>query len=144
MEDFTTAAVIDSEIKVCAITPCGLSTEPNAPDMPTTVNVAIKNLTRLERRMEFLGPNVANKRIEFTATNNVAPSWTDTANQSGNAPNKAGKADPRIEQIAKKIFCRKIFRVMRPSAKSSGTAEITDVDPPPEDDLVISLSVFLR
>ena len=73
-EDSATAAVTASEMIVCNITPCGLNTVPNAPKMPTNVKVTIKNLTCLERRMEFRGPNVASKRVEFMATNNVAPS----------------------------------------------------------------------
>ena len=94
-----------------------LHTEYAAPKQQNTVNVVSAKVVLLDNGCR---PNVTSKRTEFIATMRVAPSCNSTANHSGNAPKRAGIADPKIDTTASAMFCRKMRRVRSAMENSSG------------------------
>mmetsp|Transcript_4050 Transcript_4050/g.13543 ORF Transcript_4050/g.13543 Transcript_4050/m.13543 type:complete len:713 (+) Transcript_4050:348-2486(+) len=97
----------------------GIENAPPTQHAANTPTVANNVLLRIRWR-----PKVPSKRTLFRATNKVEPSCSSTASHSGNAPTKAGNAEPRMETTARVMFCRSTVLVRAARRNKSGSCEI--------------------
>mmetsp|Transcript_23250 Transcript_23250/g.49493 ORF Transcript_23250/g.49493 Transcript_23250/m.49493 type:complete len:211 (-) Transcript_23250:2639-3271(-) len=71
------------------------------------------------RRADSTGPLLSGRRqrSELSATRSVEPSWTETESQRGILPATEGREAPRMDTMARAMFCFMMLRVLRATRK---------------------------